>query len=266
MVDIRKGYVDTSIGQIHYRHAGKGDPLLLIHQTATCSSVFDNIIEHLSPSYSMVAMDTPGFGMSPYPPGKFTVPQYAAIVMEFLDALNISNASLFGHHTGASIACEVAASAPARVGKLILSGPACIDAAEGRQRLEKIPPIVLSEDSSYVLTLWNYILNLTPPGKRLSMDDMHHELVWRLKAGPRYIETYSAVFTYDMASRLPLIQAPTLVMAGEGDLLVRYVERAASLLKRSRRLIVPDAANFMMLQEPEELVRIIRDFLTDPRI
>ena len=95
---------------------------------------------------------------------------------------------------------------------------------------------------------------------------MHNELVWRLKAGSRFIETCEAVFTYNMASRLPLIEAPTLVMAGETDTLVEYVERTARLVKRSRQHIVPGATNFMMLQEPEKLAEIIRDFLANPGV
>ena len=244
MVAIRRGYVDTSVGEIHYREAGQGEPLLLLHQSATCSIVYEPVMQYLAPSYRTVAMDTPGFGMSDYPQDKFTVAQYAGIVLEFLDALKIPTVSLFGHHTGASIACEVAASAPTRVSRLILNGPPCVSPKEGQQRLR----------------------NVTPPDKRLDLENMHNELVWRLKAGPRYIETYAAVFTYDMARRLPLIQAPTLVMAAESDTLAQYVDKTAHLVKRSRQLMVPQATNFMMLQEPERLAGIIRNFLVSPGV
>ena len=30
--EIRKAYADSSLGQIHYRIAGQGKPLLLVHQ------------------------------------------------------------------------------------------------------------------------------------------------------------------------------------------------------------------------------------------
>ena len=266
MVAIHRGYVDSSVGQVHYRYAGEGEPLLLLHQSATSSIVYEPIIQHLASSYSTVAMDTPGFGMSDYPEEKFTVPQYAEIVVEFMDALSITSADFFGHHTGASIACEVAAIAPARVNKLILNGPPLVEPDEGQRRLANVTPLVLTKDGSYVQRLWEYLIRETPPDKKLDVKNMHNELVWRLKAGPRFIETYEAVFTYNMASRLPLIEAPTLVMAGETDTLVEYVGRTARLVKRSRQHIVPGATNFMMLQEPEELAEIIRDFLANPGV
>ena len=266
MITIRRGYVDSSVGQIHYRYAGEGEPLLLLHQSATCSIVYEPIIQHLASNYSTVAMDTPGFGMTDYPQDRFTVPQYAEIVLEFLDALNISSTSIFGHHTGASIACEVAAIAPARVNRLVLDGPPCVTLEEGQKHLAKVTPLVLTKDGSYVQRLWDYLLRETPPDKTLDVENLHNELVWRLKAGPRFIETYDAVFSYDMASRLPLIEAPTLVLAAEADTVVGYLDRADSLLKRSRKLIVPGATNFMMLQEPEKLAGIIHDFLAHPGV
>ena len=266
MVAIRRGYVDSSVGQVHYRYAGEGEPLLLLHQSATSSIVYEPIIQHLASNYSTVAMDTPGFGMTDYPQDRFTVPQYAEIVLEFLDALNISSTSIFGHHTGASIACEVAAIAPSRVNRLVLHGPPCVTLEEGREHLGRVTRLVLTEDGSYVQELWDYLLRETPPDKTLDVENLHNELVWRLKAGPRYIETYDAVFSYDMTSRLPRIEAPTLVLAAETDTVVRYVDRAHSLLKRSRKLIVPRATNFMMLQEPEKLAEIIRDFLANPGV
>ena len=266
MVTIRRGYVASSVGQIHYRYAGQGEPLLLLHQSATSSVVYEPIIQHLASYYSTVAMDTPGFGMSDYPQDRFTVPQYAEIVLEFLDALSITSADLFGHHTGASIACEVAAIAPARVNKLVLDGPPCVTLEEGQKHLGRVTQLVLTEDGSYVQRLWDYLIRETPSDKTLDVKNLHNELVWRLKAGPRFIETYDAVFSYDMASRLPLIEAPTLVLAAEADTVVGYADRTDSLLKRSRKLIVPGATNFMMLQEPEKLAGIIHDFLAHPGV
>ena len=266
MIAIRRGYVDSSVGQIHYRYAGEGEPLLLLHQSATSSVVYEPIIQHLASSYSTIAMDTPGFGMSDYPTEKYTVPQFAEIVLEFMDAMSIASANFFGHHTGASIACEVAAIAPSRVSRLILDGPPCVTLEEGQQHLGRVTPLVLTKDGSYVQKLWDYLLRETPPDKTLDVENLHNELVWRLKAGPRYIETYDAVFRYDMTSRLPLIEAPTLVLAAEADTVVKYLDRADRLVKRSRKHIVPDATNFMMLQEPEKLAGIIRDFLANPGV
>jgi len=266
MAIIRRNYVDSSVGQIHYRFAGEGKPLLLLHQSATSSVVYEPMMEYLASNYLTIAMDTPGFGMSDYPKDQLSVPQYAEIVLEFLDEIQITNTSIFGHHTGASIACELAVMAPKIIDKLILDGPPCVTFEEGQNHLKNVTPLTLTKDGSYVQKLWEYLLRETPPDKTLDVENMHNELVWRLKAGPRYIETYDAVFRYDMTTKLPLIKAPTLVMAAEFDTVARYLDRANGLMKKSRKYIVPNATNFMMLQEPERVAQIVQDFLTNPNI
>ena len=88
MVTIRRGYVNSSVGQIHYRFAREGGVLLLPHQSATSSVAYEPIMQYLAANYSTIAMDTPGFGMSDYPKEKFTVTQYANIVLEFMDTMS----------------------------------------------------------------------------------------------------------------------------------------------------------------------------------
>ena len=271
MATIRRGYMDSSLGQIHYRYTGTGEALLLLHQSATSSVAYEPIMQHLAANYSTIAMDTPGFGLSDYPKAKLNIAQYADIVVEFMDAMSIATANVFGFHTGASIACELAAGFPSRVSKLILNGAPCVtQPEEGQNRLNKVFKLVLPKDGSegvgYVQKLWDYLLHETPPDKTLDIENLHTELVWRLKAGPRAFEAYDAVFTYDMTARLPSIQAPTLVLAAEADTLGSLVDRTASLVKKSQKQIIPNATNFMMYQNPEILAGIIHDFLSNSSV
>ena len=70
---MRKGYIDIPEGQIHYRTAGNGEPVLLLHMTAQSSMEFESIIPILAKSYRVVAMDTLGHGNSDNPPGGFRI-------------------------------------------------------------------------------------------------------------------------------------------------------------------------------------------------
>jgi len=266
MVAVKRAYVDTSIGQIHYRHAGEGGVLLLLHHTASSSHFFEPLMRACASSLSVFAVDTPGFGLSDHPPHPYTIADYARSIAEFLHVLNIPTANILGHHTGASIACELAASVPETVNKLILSGPACFDVEQRKQWLGKVRALDLKEDGSHLQPLWGYMTGLSPEGRDLELEEKHEEYVWRLKAGPRSIDAYRAVFSYDMASRLPLIQSPTLVISGEHDTLIDAVEPSAHLLKRVQVRIVPDASVFLAVQDPEGMARIILDFIAKPGI
>ena len=123
---IRRGYVDTRIGQIHYRGAGTdpGPPLILLHQTASSSAMYERVMWLLDGHYRLAALDPPGFGQSDFPPPQPSVHDYATTLLEALTNLGFPRFHVFGHHTGASIACAMAATAPERVANLIPLRPA----------------------------------------------------------------------------------------------------------------------------------------------
>lgn len=58
---IRKAYVDTTDGQIHYRfcEGGSGLPILFFHMTASSSSSFENLMAALDGFCPLYAFDLP---------------------------------------------------------------------------------------------------------------------------------------------------------------------------------------------------------------
>ena len=44
---MRRAYVDLDHGQVHYRTAGTGRPLVLLHQTASSSVMYERLAPHL---------------------------------------------------------------------------------------------------------------------------------------------------------------------------------------------------------------------------
>ncbi len=263
MVEIRKTYVDTSIGQVHCRLAGTGEPMVLLHQTATSSEVYEPLMGYLASDVWVVAMDTPGFGMSPFPPHHYDIADYARILVEVLDGLEIASASIFGHHTGASIACELAAAAPERVRKLILSSPICYEGDERERRLERVkatfPSLVPDDDGIYLVKAWRDLVE-RQEGWNIDPQQKNREMVWKLKAGPRYKETAIAVFGYDMPARLPLVEAPTLVIAGQHDPHRNAADHAARLLRQGHHNVVPGGRHWLEIEQVQELAKLILDF------
>ena len=82
---VRKAYVDTRFGQIHYRYlaAGNSDaPVVFFHRTPVTSASFVPVMEGLAGWRPMVAFDTPGFGAS------FTPEQLKSNLVALIEALN----------------------------------------------------------------------------------------------------------------------------------------------------------------------------------
>ena len=254
--DIYRAYANTPCGQLHYRHAGAGQPLLLLHQTASSSEQFELLMPTLASTYRVLALDTPGYGMSDPPSHEYTVADYARCVVAFLETLGIERTSIFARHTGAAIACEVAAAYPHLVDKLIVYGlPYYWE--EAPEALEaRLIYFHLKEDGSHLTEVWDDINSrlregLFPrPYTKEALEIIEREIIWRLMAGERYHWGYSAIYRYNIMERLSLVQAPTLLLGGDQDRMHLALEPLAARLQRVRTRVFSGGSLLHDLRQP----------------
>ncbi len=91
---ITRAFIRTREGTIHYVTAGAGDPVLLLHQTPRSWDEYRDVIPLLAENFSVIAMDTLGFGDSEKPSTPSSVEGYGRAVIAFLDALGIERTSI----------------------------------------------------------------------------------------------------------------------------------------------------------------------------
>lgn len=255
---MERGYVKTPGGQLHYVTAGEGETLLLLHQVPSSSMEYTRLIPLLSKRYRVIALDSPGYGMSDPPELPLTIPDYARRVVEFLDALEIGQCHLFGHHTGASIAVEVAAAYPARVRKLILSGCPHYteEVRQAKLQADAFQPPQPKADGSHITDAWNTILRYVPGA---NPEIATYMVLGRLLAGERGEEGHQAVFQYDIESRLPRIECPTLLFSTDGDAFKDRLEVTGALIPGCRLESAP-GDGLPTLTDPELLAQVITSF------
>jgi pimeloyl-ACP methyl ester carboxylesterase len=253
---IRRGFAATPGGEIHYAEAGRGDPVLLLHQTPRSWAEFRDVLPLLGRERRAIAIDTLGFGDSSAPP-EDTIEAYAAGAIGFLDALGIERASVVGHHTGGAIAVEIAAARPERVDRLVLSCTPMVD-AEGRRHRHAVDDVPPRDDGSHLTELWRGRQAFYPAGRP---DLLHAFVLDALKAGPRAAAGHGAVRSYVMERRLPLIQAPTLLIGGTDDLAYRDLPRLAAALPGSRVVEIEGGMVPLPDQLPERFAAAVLEFL-----
>ena len=257
---IRKGYVDTPDGQIHYRFCkgGGGLPLVFLHQTASSSQMYEPLMEELQGQYRMFALDTPGFGQSDFPLQAPTTSSYVTTLLSALQNLDVQEFHLFGHHTGACIGCEVAVVAPTRVRSLMMVGPVYMEEAERqRWKQEYVDPLVIQADGSHLTKIWKRVQSLDPdPSPALC----HREAVDNLRAGERYHEAYQAVFSQDFPALLAQVQCPILMLCGEHDVLMPYFKPACVARPDAQSVLLP-GGTYVVDDHPQEVAATIRVFL-----
>lgn len=114
--------------KLHYRierasHRSCQTSIVFIHGLGSSHNYYGAVCESLEISSPQVCFDTPGSGRSPFPEIAQTVQSLTDDVISLLDLLNLDEVVLVGHSLGGLIACNVAATYPSRVKKLILIGP-----------------------------------------------------------------------------------------------------------------------------------------------
>lgn len=214
-VGTQRAFVPTRCGRLHVASNGSGFPVLLLHQTPRSWDEYREVLPILGRQYRAIAMDTVGFGDSEAL-AENSVEAWADAAHALLDALGIERAAVVGHHTGAVVALEMAASRPQRVAALALSSMSLIDAARraAHDGLRVIDEVERQADGGHLAELWQrrrpfYPADATALLERFTID--------ALKAGPLAAEGHRVVNRYRMEARLPLVGCPTLVLAADAD-------------------------------------------------
>ena len=261
---MKRGYIDTPEGQIHYQTDGSGQPLLMLHQACVSSDEYLPAIPILAKSCKVVAMDFPAHGNSDVPDREFTVEDYAQNVVSFLNGLGIKRTSIAGHHSGASIAVEVAVAYPEYVDKLILSGCPVYkpEVIEARLRGEdsKYQYMKITEDGAYLAKVWE----IEKAKSRPNLPIWHRMVVNHLMAGERDQDLHHAIFRYDMERRLPLIKSPTLIISGDKDVFYDMLEYTQSMVPQSKTKVIEGGYLRPALDQPEDFAKAILEFLETP--
>ena len=137
----------------------------MLHQTASSSKMFSAVmqafVDERCPYITQVfAPDTPGFGGSVHLNFDTTIEQNAESIYQALRSAGITECYLYGHHTGASLAAEIAHRYPEFVCGLILHGPPLLETSEQQAavsvRREHYPShslVVKGVDGSHIVTI-----------------------------------------------------------------------------------------------------------------
>jgi len=264
---VKRCYVDTPEGQMHYRTEGSGEPLLLLHQIGLSSAQYLQVIPTLAKRYWVVAMDIIGYGNSDLPAPGYKTADYARATLYFLDALNIKKTSIVAARFGGSIAVETAASQPARVDKLIISTCTYLE-TEARNERGSRPiynPMEIKADGSHLMKLWergNIVGRFQKP-------ELIHSFVvdyLRSDLGLRAEDGHRALYSYDIQEGLPLIKSPTLLIYGSQDDYYNRREATKNLIPRYKIKIIEGAHSLAMYEKPDEYSQAILEFLENPGI
>ncbi len=222
--------------QVHYRRAGSGPPLLLLHPSPQSSEALEPLIRELAHQATVIAPDTPGYGFSdPLPETPQDIVDYARAFKELVDALQLEAAGLYGSATGAQIVIEFCKLFPERTDFVILENVAHFEDAERQNILQHyFLDLQPRADGAHLLAAWHqarYMFEFFPwfdatPQARIAApllpEALHAMTMGCLQAGEAYALAYRAAFLNEDFERILPITRPVRIIHREGGLLQRY--------------------------------------------
>lgn len=248
--------------QVHYRRAGSGPPVLLLHKSPESSMEFEGHLDAWAQHFTAIALDTPGYGLSdPLPDAHLGLAPFGDGLAAFLDALGIEKACVYGAHTGGLIALEFARRHPSRVSAVVSNGIIVLDEAEkayivGGYFGDYTP----EHDGRHMTRIWHRVRDqfLFFPWFEKTMTarhrmsrhfdvfpaaDLQPALLDLLRTGKHERDGYAAAFNSDAIDILKGIKVPCTVLDDDGSILVDHLERLPKGLTKVERV-----ANQMALE------------------
>ena len=215
--------------QVHYLKAGRGPTVVMLHQSPKSNWDMLPTMLRWREHFTLIAPDTPGYGLSDPIGTDLEMEDFGAAVVEFLDALGIERAGLYGFHTGAGMVMEVARQAPDRVAAVASNGYVIMEEDERADFLQHyLPPFKPNWDGSHLTWAWARMREQTiffPWYKRSLATRMDYNvpdpaaiqdsLVELMRAGDFYRVAYRAAFSFRGDEALTQIRVPALVTAAD---------------------------------------------------
>jgi pimeloyl-ACP methyl ester carboxylesterase len=249
---------------LHYRVAGAGPPLVLLHGIGSNARSWETIEPLLSRRFTVMAWDAPGYGESDDPALPFALGDYAVALRRLLDGLGIERIALLGHSFGGLIALEFCRRFPDRIGVLILAdvalGGGAIDPKEAQQKylqrlrdFETLPRQEFAEQRAP---------RLLSPGadplvvaRAVEIMAMVHDVGYRIAV--------EALHRADGRECLASIQVPTLILWGACDTITPLATShfLQSRIPNARSVTFSTAGHLCYLECPESFAQAVEEFL-----
>jgi pimeloyl-ACP methyl ester carboxylesterase len=253
---MKKGYVDISAGQMHYRFCGKGKPLIMLHMSGASSEEFDAVGDLIADKFTVYAPDFINHGSSDkFPNGvRYTMQEHAETVIEFMDALKIDKAIIYGTLAGANIGARIAYKWPERVEGLMFAEFVYFpDYEEYRKMRANFTDVNLDDEGNYMTTIWKRVAQFGYPAKF-----NHWRVIAELQAIPFSECLHQSMFEDDDYNKiLPKINAPTVVVGFEKYPLAPRMKLVAQIMPNAKDDMYKESQLYEEVAQPKMVADMI---------
>jgi 3-oxoadipate enol-lactonase len=248
---------------INIVEAGHGPAVLLLHGLGWDHSLWNPTVERFCPHYRMIAADTRGHGATDKPDGPYDMEMFARDFAALADALGLTRLCVIGLSQGGMVAQKLALLRPDLVSALALVSTSCQSAPSLRDNMEA--RIAAMDKAGPEAAAKIAAESIFSPGWRSANAPALKRFVgWRaaMPMAPLNAAT-RALYDFNLSGDLPKIAVPTLVIAGQEDVLTepKGMEEIAALIPGATYRVIPATGHMIPVEQPEALTALLSDFL-----
>ena len=247
-------------------------PLVMLHSNPGSSAMLVPLMQHLASDRPLLAPDTPGLGDStPLPLAAPEIADFAAATLAALDELGVTEFDLYGTHTGANMAVEIALARPRQVRHVVLDAIALYSPQLREDLLahyaKPFPPDL---EGRQLLRVWHFVRDQwvfwpwfrrdAAHRREVGLPDakfLHEVVIDVLKASTTYHLAYRASFVYPKEERLPLLRCPVLMACPANDIFFPDFERVTALVPAAEMTVIRGIGEAALA----DAARLFRGFL-----
>ena len=246
------------------------ETLLFLHGWGGSKELWWNALADLSDTFRCVALDLPGTGGTPLPPGLESMPDMAQWVSETCARLGLNRVTLVGHSLGGNLAAQTALDFPRLMRRLVLVD-AALEAAflPGRARWPLSPRLGVN-----ALRMMRFAsLPLAAVGRGIAPElrvnfwqGYARRTHWYAQANRdhRALQLQLRALTENTLppARLSALRVPLLILHGAKDAVVPVAQAhsLAHALPTARLVVFPTAQHCPMDTDPDRFAKAIREF------
>lgn len=249
---------------------GRGPAVVLLHGFAGRGFLWRDLAAVLPGNLRYLAPDLPGHGETPWPQAQTSFEDVVGAIAALIGELDAAPARVLGYSLGGRLALALAADHPERVARLVLeSVSAGLEEPEERARRaaadDALADFIGADGLEAFAERWESLPVFATqtgvaPG-RLAAQRLARTS-HRPAALAAALRALSPGRQAPLASRLPGVGAPTLLIAGELDAKFRTIaDGMAGAMPRARVRVIPRAGHNTHLEEPRAFAATAGPFL-----
>jgi 3-oxoadipate enol-lactonase len=255
---------------LHYALEGDGEEtVVLVNGLGDDLDTWSlQLPELLAAGYRVLRYDNRGVGQSGKPMGPYTSRLMADDAKHLVDSLGITDFHLVGVSMGGMIAQEYAISYGADLRSVTFG---CTYAAPGPfcSRMfamwEDLAPVMGVSFVMRDVTLWAFTTSFFADNPAEAAE-FERAMRYVDQPVPAYLAQLAAIQTHDTRAELPALQVPTLVLAGEEDILIPVsLSRELQQLVPGSTWATTPGGHACLWEHPREFNRALIDFLDSQR-